>query len=250
MPDRPTTPLDSSGSVPPSTQPPSAKSQSDHGPILLTALMFLGVAWLIANESPLLTWQPSHWFQHQTRRGGESRWVAEPLPLEMEGGDPYLRALLRTISAAESNTDAPYNVLYGGETIADLSQHPDICVEIVAGPNLGDCTTAAGRYQFLTTTWAAKAAAYHPYPPGWYAFWSEYSFEPVYQDWVVYNWLNDANAWGVHIPELLRQGRLEEVLAMLSGTWTSLGYGIEDNANTPYLAEVYQAMLQQELNGG
>ncbi|MDA0673589.1 MAG: glycoside hydrolase family protein [Cyanobacteria bacterium] len=249
MPDRPAPPLDSTQPKSPPTEQPTSPSQADHGPILLTALMFLGVAWIITNESPILTWQPGRWFQQQ-HRPGESHWVANPLPLAMEGGDPYLRALLRTISAAESNTDSPYNVLYGGETIADLSQHPDMCVEIVAGPNIGDCTTAAGRYQFLTTTWAAKAAEYHPHPPGWYAFWSEYSFEPEYQDIVVYRWLSDSNAWGVDIPTLLRQGRLDEVLAMLSGTWTSLGYGIEDNANTPYLAEVYQVMLREELNGG
>jgi muramidase (phage lysozyme) len=245
MPDRPPPAVD-----PTKPNAPSSTPQPDHGPILLTALMFLGVAWIITHESPILHWQPGHWIQQQHQRRGQSQWVADPLPLVMEGGDPYLRALLRTISAAESNTDAPYHVLYGGETIPDLSQHPDLCVEIVAGPNIGDCTTAAGRYQFLTTTWAAKAAAYHPHPPGWYAFWTEYSFEPVYQDWVVYNWLNDVNAWGVDIPDLLRQGRLEEVLAMLSGTWTSLGYGIEDNANTPYLAQIYQDMLAEELAGG
>lgn len=215
----------------------------DHGPVLLTALMMLGVAWLISHESHLLTWglpRPA---------SPQSAFVASPLPLVMEGGDPYLRALLRTISAAESNTSAPYHVLYGGDVVNDLSQHPDLCIEIVSGPNQGDCTTAAGRYQFLTTTWADKAARYHPTPPGWIAFWADYSFEPAAQDWVVYQWLSDRDAWGVDIPDLLRQGRLDEVLAMLSGTWTSLGYGIEDNSTTPYLAQIYQDMLQEELQG-
>jgi muramidase (phage lysozyme) len=224
--------------------PPSQNSlpkSVDHGPVLLTALMLLGVAWVISHESHLLTWGlPRH-------TSPQAEFVASPLPLVMEGGDPYLRALLRTISAAESNTSAPYHVLYGGDVISDLSQHPDLCVEIVSGPNQGDCTTAAGRYQFLTTTWASKAAKYHPTPPGWIAFWSEYSFEPEAQDWVVYQWLSDREAWGVDIPDLLRQGRLDEVLAMLSGTWTSLGYGIEDNSTTPYLAQIYQDMLQEEL---
>lgn len=212
----------------------------DHGPILLTALMFLGVAWLISSEHPLLTGD-------RLRLSGRSAPVEAPVPLEMQGGDPYLRALMRTISAAESNTAEPYHTLYGGELVKDLSQHPDVCVEIVAGPNIGDCTTAAGRYQFLTTTWFEKAKIYHPDPPGWYAFWSDYRFDAVSQDWVVYHWLSDREAWGVDIPQLLRDGRLDEVLRMLSGTWTSLGYGIEDNAMTPYLAEVYDAMLQEEL---
>jgi len=173
--------------------------------------------------------------------------AVEAVPLAMQGGDPYVRALMRTISAAESNTAQPYHTLYGGKRVSDLSQHPDLCLEIVAGPNIGDCTTAAGRYQFITTTWFDKANRYHPQPPDWYAWWGDYSFEPQFQDAVVYAWLTDQSAWGVDIAGMLRQGRLEEVLEMLSGTWTSLGYGIEDNTMTPYLAEIYPVMLEEEL---
>lgn len=230
-------------SSPSSNDRPStdASQRPDHGPILLTALMMLGVAWLIASEHPLLTGRPRP-PQLQSLQP-----VAEPPPLAMQGGDPYLRALMRTISAAESNTAAPYHTLYGGQQIQDLSRHPDRCIKIVAGPNTGDCTTAAGRYQFLTTTWDRKAREYHPDPARWYQFGASHSFEPVFQDRVVYRWLSDRHAWGVDIPAMLRQGRLQEVLKILSGTWTSLGYGIEDNAMTPYLAQVYEAMLQQEL---
>ncbi len=232
----------------PDNSNPKPVPRPDHGPILLTALMMLGVSWLIANQHPILTWTPGQSLPALFRRNPpRSNWVAEPLPLAMTGGDPHLRALMRTISAAESNTDRPYHLLYGGETITDLSQHPDICITIVNGPNQGDCTTAAGRYQFLTTTWEAKASRYHPRPPRWRLFQEHYSFEPIYQDEVVYRWLSDERAWGVNIPDLLRQGRLEEVLAMLSGTWTSLGYGIEDNSMTPYLGQVYEAVLAQEL---
>lgn len=212
----------------------------DHGPIFLTALMFLGVAWLISSEHPLVTGRSLLWQQVGP--------AVDPVPLAMAGGDPYVRALMRTISAAESNTDEPYHTIYGGRRIQDLAQHPDLCVEIVAGPNIGDCTTAAGRYQFLTTTWASKAEKYHPHSPSWYAWWSDYSFEPVFQDQVVYYWLTDHIAWGVDIPTLLRQDRLDEVLYLLSGTWTSLGYGIEDNVTTPYLGQIYQSMLADELD--
>jgi muramidase (phage lysozyme) len=157
---------------------------------------------------------------------------------------------MRTISAAESNTAEPYHTLYGGQRINNLTAHPDACVDIVAGPNLGNCTTAAGRYQFITTTWLEKAQSYHPEPPQWYSWWADYSFEAVYQDEVVYRWLSDPYAWGVNIPELLRQGRLDEVFYLLSGTWTSLGYGIEDNVMTPYLHQIYQEMLVEELQQG
>ena len=205
----------------------------------MTALLLLGVAWLISTESPLIF--------GRSRRPFTAAPAIKPIPLEMAGGDPYLRALMRTISAAESNTLAPYHTLYGGQRINDLSEHPDLCIDIAVGPNLGDCTTAAGRYQFLTTTWLEKSRTYHPRPPRWYSWWGDYSFEPIYQDEVVYRWLADADFWGVDISQLLREGRLDEVLYLLSDTWTSLGYGIEDNSMTPYLGQIYQEMLIEEL---
>lgn len=169
-----------------------------------------------------------------------------PPPLAMQGGDPYIRSLMRTISASESNVAYPYSVLYGGEYVKDLSQHPDRCVTIVTGPNKGNCTTAAGRYQMLTTTWYETAKSYHPNPSK-ILFWEFYSFEPKFQDAVVYAWLNDPTAWGLNIPQLLREGKIEKVLRVLSNTWTSLGYGIEDNSMTEYLPAIYKQMLQEEL---
>jgi nickel/cobalt tolerance cation efflux system protein len=166
-------------------------------------------------------------------------------PLVMSQGDPYIRALMRTISAAESNTSKPYIALYGGKHFHDLSRHPNQCIPIVTGPNRGKCTTAAGRYQFLTQTWLLKAQKYHP--QGFRKRWSSYRFDPEAQDRVVYSWLKDSHAWGTDIPTLLRQGEIERVLKRLSQTWTSLGYGIEDNSMTPYLTEIYQKLLSEEL---
>ncbi|HZG39635.1 MAG TPA: glycoside hydrolase family protein [Nodosilinea sp.] len=175
-------------------------------------------------------------------------WVSHPEPLAMTGGDPYIRALMRTISAAESNTNEPYNVLYGGDVVQQLSRHPNICVEIVAGPNQGRCTTAAGRYQFLTDTWREKALQYHPKSSSWFSAWGDYSFDPESQDLVVYHWLKDSSAWNLDIPTALRDGRLDEVLRRLSGTWTSLGYGIESNSMTARLPRIYDNLLKEELN--
>ncbi len=185
--------------------------------------------------------------ERSLRQLQETVWVSHPQPLAMQGGDPYVRALMRTISAAESNTNEPYNVLYGGDVFEQLSHHPNICVTIVTGPNLGDCTTAAGRYQFLTGTWDEKARKYHPKPPTWYRVWGEYSFDPESQDLVVYSWLKDPAAWPLDIPATLREGRLEDVLRQLSGTWTSLGYGIESNSMTAKLPRIYQSLLDEEL---
>jgi muramidase (phage lysozyme) len=166
-------------------------------------------------------------------------------PLAMEGGDPYIRALMRTISVSESNDANPYGLLYGGERFSDWSNHPDRCIAIVAGPNIGDCTTAAGRYQFITSTWQEKAQLYHPKPEGW-LFWQRYAFDPDSQDQVTYRWLKDSKAWDMDIRAQLKAGKLQLVLQNLSGTWTSLGYGIETNTMSPYLGEMYEKFLKEE----
>lgn len=166
-------------------------------------------------------------------------------PLVMKGGDPYIRALMRTISASEAAGSRPYSLLYGGQQVNDLSRHPEICVTITVGPNTGNCSTAAGRYQIINTTWFQIAPRYHPKTK--FMFWDNYSFEPEYQDTVVYRWLSDPSVWGTNIPQQLRQGKLNDVLKELSPTWTSLGYGIETNSNTRFLPQVYQQVLQEEL---
>jgi len=89
-------------------------------------------------------------------------------------------------------------------------------------------------------------AAYHPQPSRFLA-WQSYSFEPEFQDEVVYAWLSDPQAWGANIPKLLRQGKLEQVRRRLSHTWTSLGYGIESNSMTGQLPNIYHKMLREEL---
>ncbi|MEC4803618.1 MAG: glycoside hydrolase family protein [Jaaginema sp. PMC 1079.18] len=169
-------------------------------------------------------------------------------PLVMTGGDPYIRALMRTISASEANDPQPYNLLYGGDRFTDFSRHPQRCVPIVTGPNRGNCTTAAGRYQFINTTWGEQAARYHPQGKTGFLWWRTYNFAPQYQDQVVYLWLSDRYAWDADITQLLKDGDLETVLQLLSTTWTSLGYGIETNVMSSQLPSIYQRLLQEELS--
>ncbi len=179
----------------------------------------------------------------------EPEWKqAKPAPLAMKGGDPYIRALMRTISASESNVPKPYSVIYGGEHFRGWDRHPDRCITIPVGPNTGDCSTAAGRYQFITTTWEAQAEKYHPEQPG-ILFWRPHPFDPNSQDRVVHDWLNDSGEWGTDLGVLLREGEIGTVLEILSPTWTSLGYGIETNSMSSYLPEIYFEMLDEELAG-
>ena len=166
-------------------------------------------------------------------------------PLVMSGGDPYLRALMRTISASESNVMRPYHVVYGGDYVGTLDRHPNRCESIGQGPNRGNCSTAAGRYQLLYSTWLELAARYHPQRTDDALDATGLSFAPVYQDAVVYAWLEDGR-WG-NVAAQLRQGRIQPVLRRLSGTWTSLGYGIENNSMSRELPKVYQRLVQEEL---
>lgn len=166
-------------------------------------------------------------------------------PLVMSGGDPYLRALMRTISASESNVMRPYHVVHGGDYVGTLDRHPNRCESIGQGPNRGNCSTAAGRYQLLYSTWLELAARYHPDRTGDPLDATELSFAPVYQDWVVHAWLQEGR-WG-RLSDQLRRGQVQPVLRRLSGTWTSLGYGIENNSMSRELPRVYKALLEQEL---
>jgi muramidase (phage lysozyme) len=203
-------------------------------------LMISGIAaiWLMLTGEPSGSW----WRFWQDDPVGNYT----PAPLVMQGGDPYIRALMRTISASEASDPRPYSLLYGGGHIQDFSHHPDRCIPILSGPNVGKCTTAAGRYQFITTTWLEKAHYYHPHPDR-VLFWESYSFAPKYQDEVVYAWLNDPQAWGANLSQMLRAGKVSEVLQLLSSTWTSLNGGIEPNMVTDQLTTIYQQMLQEEL---
>jgi muramidase (phage lysozyme) len=166
-------------------------------------------------------------------------------PLVMTGGDPYIRALMRTISASEANVLRPYHVLHGQRYVWSLEQHPNQCESIGAGPNRGNCSTAAGRYQLLVGTWVELAARHHPERSEDPLDATRLSFAPIYQDQVVYAWLSERR-WG-DLSAQLRQGGLQSVLRRLSGTWTSLGYGIETNRLSSQLPRVYRAVLKDEL---
>jgi muramidase (phage lysozyme) len=167
--------------------------------------------------------------------------------LVMQGGDPYLRALMRTISASESNVLRPYHVLHGSSFVWSLDSHPNRCESIARGPNRGNCSTAAGRYQLLNATWTALSMRYHPDRVPGETEDSSLSFQPVYQDQVVYAWLSDPREWRTDFSSQLRQGKVQTVLRRLSSTWTSLGYGIESNSMSRDLPNIYKRVLREEL---
>lgn len=168
-------------------------------------------------------------------------------PLVMQGGDPYLRALMRTISASESNVMRSYQVLHGGGLASSIVIHPNQCESIRGGPNRGNCSTAAGRYQLLYSTWLELSLRYHPQRQPDQQDATQLSFAPQYQDVVVHAWLADKRAWNMDIADQLRKGRIQTVLRRLSGTWTSLGFGRENNVMSRDLPRIYKELVQDEL---
>lgn len=68
------------------------------------------------------------------------------MTFEEYANNPNVRALLDAIAWGEG---ANYNTVFGGGSFSDYSRHPNRSV--TAG---GYTSTAAGRYQFLASTWA------------------------------------------------------------------------------------------------
>lgn len=128
------------------------------------------------------------------------------------------RAFLSTISGTES---PGYDVLYGGGKFQGYGQHPNVRVPIMSGPNKGDYSTAAGRYQMLNSTWGdlAKRHGYKDFSPG-------------NQDaaaWALANEQYKASTGG-SLEEALQSGdpgRINAAGQVLAKTWTSLPGGVE-----------------------
>lgn len=139
----------------------------------------------------------------------------------MEGMSSARRELLDTIAG----TEAPdYNTLYGGRKIADLSKHPGIDVPIMSGPNVGKTSSAFGKYQFLEPTWNEQAKKL-----------GLKDMSPNSQDAAAWNLASETyqNKTGRNLEQDWASGdpaMRQSALRALSGVWTSLPGGIEQNA--------------------
>jgi muramidase (phage lysozyme) len=107
-----------------------------------------------------------------SERESETVSITESTQTEEVDKWAIIRAFIRTIYCAEGTYDcypdrdnhyrtrgignpdgiSGYHLLFGGDTVDDLSRHPDICIPFNWNGRQ-DCSTAAGAAQWLTTTW-------------------------------------------------------------------------------------------------
>ncbi|WP_050596575.1 glycoside hydrolase family 24 protein [Mesorhizobium ciceri] len=148
---------------------------------------------------------------------------------------PYQKALLNTISGPESG--GRYDVIYGGGKFDDFSRHPNQAVRIQTGPNAGRTSSAAGKYQFLGSTWDEQAKEL-----------GLPDFSPINQDKAAWNLAAETYKakTGQDIDTVLQSGdpnAIAQVGQVLSPIWTSLPGGIEQGTNTDRFVATYQRAL-------
>jgi muramidase (phage lysozyme) len=169
------------------------------------------------------------------------RTVSQEVPIEG-------RALLDTIAVSESAYPGrdPYRVIYGGRTAENLADHPRQYVAIVTGPNVGQKTSAAGRYQYLGRSWdeARKALGLPDFSPESQdkaAFWEA---QRTYRANTGRDLVADIQEANGDPQKLTAIGR------EISTWWTSLPGGIEPNKATGTFGDRFAQNLSYYSNPG
>jgi muramidase (phage lysozyme) len=150
---------------------------------------------------------------------------------------PVARALLETIAGPESAGD--YNVMYGGGQFDSFDDHPRQPVLITSGPNKGKYSSAAGKYQFLGSTWDDIAGRYD-IP----------DFSPANQDQAAWALATEEykRDTGRDLEADLAAGDLSRVAPSLKNQWTSMPGGIEQGIGGTAFANAYAGNLGQPVN--
>ena len=150
--------------------------------------------------------------------GGEYTGKAADIP-------PEGKALLDAIAGAEARD---YNIVVGGGTFSSYADHPRQF-------NRSAGSDAAGRYQFLSTTW-------DKYKPG-------KAFTPENQD--IAAWRLAIAVYGEGESGLIRDLKKDpmRVAEKLRGTWPSLPGGSQENAQTKGFLRRYNDSVKRYTQG-
>lgn len=129
---------------------------------------------------------------------------------------PEARMLLEAIAGPESA--GRYDVVYGGQKFDSFADHPRIAVPIASGPNAGKTSSAAGKYQFLGSTWDDVSRRH-----------GLTDFSPANQDIGAWFLAQEeyARDTGRDLQADLAAGDMSRVAPSLRDQWTSLPGGIE-----------------------
>jgi muramidase (phage lysozyme) len=143
------------------------------------------------------------------------------------------RALLDSIAQGESA--GSYTKLYGGRDFAGFADHPRVAVPVAGRPGL--TSSAAGRYQFLGSTWDTASRAL-----------GLKDFSPESQDRAAL-WLAQRdyarNSGGRSLDDDLRAGAFNP--RFIATTWTSLPGGREGARATGIKAEQWASRYNANL---
>ncbi len=135
-----------------------------------------------------------------------------------------VKAFLDTIATAEGTASSDgYHTQYTGTKFDSLSDHPR---EMRCGRRYGKklCSDAAGRYQFLSTTWDRFAKKFRIT-----------DFSPQNQDFVAVELIREKGAL-----EDIEAGRLEPAIRKLAYIWPSFRrFGGSVDSSMPKLEEMY-----------
>jgi len=139
-----------------------------------------------------------------------------------------VQAFLDTIASAEGTASADgYRTQYTGTTFVSFSDHPR---EMRCGRRYGKklCSDAAGRYQFLSTTWDRFAKKF-----------SLTDFGPENQDLVAVELIREKGAL-----EDIEAGRLQSAVRKLAYIWPSFRrFGGSVESSMPKLEQMYRQNL-------
>ena len=150
---------------------------------------------------------------------------------------PEARALLDTIASSESNS---YSIIYGGKSFSSFADHPRIAVPIRNGPNQGKTSSAAGRYQFLGTTWdtVKREAGLKDFSPESQDAGAWYQAQKVYKSKTKRDLLTDLRSKDPAV--------LAGVSQALHSEWTSLPGGIEQGQSSNVFNSRFAANLTKQ----